>query len=208
MSDERTLSDPVTPAPDRTLASDAEREATVARLGDAAGEGRLILDEFSERIGQAYAARTRGELEALVSDLPAEPAGSRPVVSHTSTGAGQTDWHISLLGGLKRVGHWRMSRQITSVTLIGGMKLDLREAEFAAPEITLTKVSLIGGVRLTIPSGVRVEVTNFSLLGGRRVDADERLSPNAPTLHVRAFGIIGGVRVQRTPRRERERARR
>jgi hypothetical protein len=56
-----------------------------------------------------------------------------------------------------------------------------------------------------VPPGVRVEVTNFSLIGGRRTDADERLSPNAPTLHLRAFSLIGGVRVQRTPRRERER---
>jgi predicted membrane protein len=85
------------------------------------------------------------------------------------------------------------------------MRLDLREAEFAAPEITLTKVSLVGGARLIVPPGVRVEVTNFSLIGGRHIDADERLSSNAPTLHVRAFGVIGGVRVRRTPRRERER---
>jgi hypothetical protein len=200
MSDERT------PEADRTLASDAEREAAVARLGDAVGEGRLVLDEFSERVGQAYAARTRGELQVLVADLP-ETSSPTQMAPAPPARNGQTDWHISLLGGLKRKGHWRMSRQITSVSLIGGMRLDLREAEFTAPEITLTKVSIIGGVRLTIPPGVRVEVTNISLLGGRRVDTDERLSPNAPTLHVRAFGIIGGVRVQHTTRRERARER-
>lgn len=204
MSDELKPADPATPSADPTLASDAEREATVARLGDAVGEGRLVLDEFSERVGQAYSARTRGELQGLVHDLP-ESAGSTQAVSYAPARAGHTDWHISLLGGLKRRGHWRMNQQITSVSLIGGMRLDLREAEFAAPEITLTKISLIGGVRLTIPPGVRVEVTKLSLLGGRRSDTDERLSPNAPTLHVRAFGIIGGVRVQHTPRRERKR---
>jgi len=204
MSDELKPADPAAPASDTTLASDAEREATVVRLGDAAGEGRLVLDEFSERVGRAYTARTRGELQALVHDLP-EPAGSTQVSARAPVRAGHTDWHISLLGGLKRAGHWRMSREITSVSVIGGMKLDLREAEFAAPEITLTKVLLVGGARLIVPPGVRVEVTNFSLIGGRHIDADERLSSNAPTLHVRAFGVIGGVRVRRTPRRERER---
>jgi len=204
MSDELKPADPAAPASDTTLASDAEREATVVRLGDAAGEGRLVLDEFSERVGRAYTARTRGELQSLVHDLP-EPAGWTQSSANAPARAGRTDWHISLLGGLKRAGHWRMSREITSVSVIGGMKLDLREAEFAAPEITLTKVSLVGGVRLTVPPGVRIEVTNVSLIGGRRIDADERLSPNAPTLHLRAFSLIGGVRVQRTPRRERER---
>ena len=198
MSDELK---PADPASDMTLASDTEREAIVARLGDAAGEGRLVLDEFSERVGQAYTARTRGELQALIHDLPA-PAGSTPITPERTS---HTDWHISLLGGLKRAGHWRMSREITSVSVIGGMRLDLREAQFAAPEITLTKISLVGGVRLIVPPGVRIEVTNVSLIGGRRIDADERLSSNAPTLHVRAFGLIGGVRVRRTPRRARER---
>jgi hypothetical protein len=202
MSDELQPANPAAPTPDATLASDAEREAIVARLGDAAGEGRLVLDEFSERVGLAYAARTRGELQALVQDLPVQSGST----SMASARPGHTDWHIALIGGFKRIGHWRVRQQVVSVSLIGGMKLDLREAEFAAPEITLTKVSLVGGVRLTVPPGVRVEVTNFSLIGGRRTDADERLSPNAPTLHLRAFGIIGGVRIQRTPRRERNHA--
>ena len=52
-------------------ASDAERDATVERLRDAAGEGRLTLEEFSDRMEQATAARTRTELDRLVTDLPA-----------------------------------------------------------------------------------------------------------------------------------------
>ena len=42
-------------------ASDAEREAVVGRLNTAVGEGRLTLDEFSTRLGNAYEATTRGE---------------------------------------------------------------------------------------------------------------------------------------------------
>ena len=33
-------------------------------------EGRLTLDEFSERVGLALEARTRGELDAVMADLP------------------------------------------------------------------------------------------------------------------------------------------
>jgi uncharacterized protein DUF1707 len=39
-------------------ASDAERERTVAQLRDAAAEGRLTLDEFSQRVEDAYAAKS------------------------------------------------------------------------------------------------------------------------------------------------------
>ena len=209
MSDQLKPPDPVAPATDPTLASDAEREASVARLGDACGEGRLTLEEFSDRIGLAYAARTRGELEQLVRDLP-QSTGSTPAAPNyrPARAPGHTQWHISPIGGFRRTGPWRMDEQIVSISLVGGMRLDLREAEFAAPEITLTKISLVGGTRLAIPPGVRVEVTSFSLIGGRRLDVDERLPPNAPTLRLRAFSLVGGVRVQRTLRRDWRRDRR
>ena len=57
-------------AGDAVRASDAERDATVERLSQATGDGRLTLDEFSQRMERATTARTRGELDRLVTDLP------------------------------------------------------------------------------------------------------------------------------------------
>ncbi|HEY0449157.1 DUF1707 domain-containing protein [Actinophytocola sp.] len=51
--------------------SNAERDEAVSTLGLHLSSGRLELDEFDERCGRATAARTRGDLEALFSDLPA-----------------------------------------------------------------------------------------------------------------------------------------
>ncbi|BCK54174.1 hypothetical protein NWFMUON74_19460 [Nocardia wallacei] len=53
-------------------ASDADREKYVARLRLAMDEGRLNLPEFDERVQRVYTARTYGELEPLLSDLPAQ----------------------------------------------------------------------------------------------------------------------------------------
>jgi hypothetical protein len=55
-------------------ASDFEREQVAERLRQATAEGRLRTDELEERLGAAFSARTHGELEPLVSDLPAPPA--------------------------------------------------------------------------------------------------------------------------------------
>jgi uncharacterized protein DUF1707 len=51
-------------------ASDEERERTTERLREACAEGRLEADELEERLHHALTARTRGELDALVRDLP------------------------------------------------------------------------------------------------------------------------------------------
>jgi hypothetical protein len=53
-------------------ASDRDREGAVQVLRDAHAEGRLDLDEFTERTGAAYSAKTWGELAGLTADLPAE----------------------------------------------------------------------------------------------------------------------------------------
>jgi hypothetical protein len=60
-------------------ASDAEREAVAERLRHAAAEGRLDPEELDERLGRAYAARTRDELTALTADLPAAAPPAPPL---------------------------------------------------------------------------------------------------------------------------------
>jgi Domain of unknown function (DUF1707)/Domain of unknown function (DUF4190) len=52
-------------------AATADRERTVDVLKAAFAEGRLTQDEFEQRTGQAFSARTYAELAALTADLPA-----------------------------------------------------------------------------------------------------------------------------------------
>jgi hypothetical protein len=51
-------------------ASDAEREHVAGLLRRAAAEGRLAPEELEARLGVALSARTYGELDAVVADLP------------------------------------------------------------------------------------------------------------------------------------------
>jgi hypothetical protein len=52
-------------------ASDGDRDRVADRLRNAAAEGRLLTEELEERLGVAFSARTYGELDAVVADLPA-----------------------------------------------------------------------------------------------------------------------------------------
>lgn len=58
-------------------ASDAERSATVDLLRRHHAEGRLDTGELEERIERCYAAKTRGELDALTADLPGSRSRQR-----------------------------------------------------------------------------------------------------------------------------------
>ena len=52
-------------------ASDLDREHVAERLRDATADGRLLASELEDRLTTAFSARTYGELDALVADLPA-----------------------------------------------------------------------------------------------------------------------------------------
>jgi hypothetical protein len=77
-------------------ASDADREAVVDRLRVAAGEGRLEPEELEQRVDDALRARTYGDLEELLADLPGDGgvllrrAGRRtsPAARFAAAGAG------------------------------------------------------------------------------------------------------------------------
>ncbi len=69
----------------------------MTRLGAAAGEGRLTLVEFEDRVAQAFASKTRGELDVLVADLPAVPGGHGALVPH---GKGSVLSILAVVGGL------------------------------------------------------------------------------------------------------------
>jgi hypothetical protein len=51
-------------------ASDDDRQRVIAVLQEHTEAGRLSLDEFSERVGEAYAARTLADLAAVTRELP------------------------------------------------------------------------------------------------------------------------------------------
>jgi hypothetical protein len=51
-------------------AADADRERIAERLRKSHAEGRLDMDEFQLRLERCYLAKTFGELDALVRDLP------------------------------------------------------------------------------------------------------------------------------------------
>ncbi|MGV9595938.1 hypothetical protein ACWDR1_04625 [Streptosporangium sandarakinum] len=106
-------------------------------------------------------------------------------------------WKISLLGGVKQRGPQRLPEHLVVVTAVGGADLDLTGAAFSGGRFTLTKVSFAGGVKLTVPVGVRVEVEGFHLFGGHRVEQGAG-APDGPVVTVRAYGVFGGVRVGRS----------
>ena len=183
--------------PDEQLrVSDAERNAVAGRLNAAVGEGRLNLDEFSQRIAAAYGARVQGELEVLIRDLPAKPGDRAPSGSGVVVAGPDI---TATIGAIKKSGRWVIGSYTTVAVAFGPIKLDLREAELAAPEVTVSAHTTAGSIKVWVPSGVRVYVDGTTRIGTRTVEESNVAdSPDAPLLRLRLDTGVGTVKVYRT----------
>lgn len=75
---------------------DAEREAAAAELREHFASGRLTQEELNERLDRAFAAKTRGDLHGLFTDLPFSGQGWARA---GQAGAGSQGWSSGAAGG-------------------------------------------------------------------------------------------------------------
>jgi hypothetical protein len=200
------MSEPPVPADPRQLrAADADRDRTADVLRRAAAEGRISFDELDERISRAYAAKTFADLEALTSDLPGSgvrapaPATPRYQPPEVPAGTPTPSVSVAILSGAQRAGPWLVPPSYTAVAVMGGVELDLRHARFTAAEVTIRAFCLMGGVSITVPEDMDVDVSGIGFMGGFDHRASGPGAPGAPRLRVIGFAMMGGVEVKRRP---------
>jgi hypothetical protein len=178
----------------------AQREAAEARLRTAAADGLLTLEEYGDRVGMVLAARSGEELRAATADLPVvAPQG--PAGGPSRQRPAQR-WHVAVLGGHEQRGRWRPAPRTNAVAVMGGVEMDLREAEVDQGELELNAVAVMGGIEIVVPDGVEVEMTGFAFMGGRDNSTRRPASDAAPLLRVRAYALMGGVEVRNPNKKE------
>jgi hypothetical protein len=196
---------PVPTDPSRLRAADADRDRAAEMLRRAAAEGRITFDELDERIGQAYAAKTFADLEALTGDLPGPgvrapvPATPRHQPPEVPAGTPASPFSLAIMSGARRAGPWIVPPAYTAVAVMGGVELDLRHARFAVAEVTIRAFCLMGGVSITVPEDMTVDVSGIGFMGGFDHRASGPGAPGASHLRVVGFAMMGGVDVKRRP---------
>lgn len=191
--------------PRELRASDRDRDAVAAVLREAAGEGRLSLDELDERLSAVYAAKTYADLEPITRDLPDTTAApSLAPTTGAAYGFGGTPTSsvgIGILGGFSRRGPWGVPGKFTSVAFWGGGELDLREARFTEREVTIRAFAIMGGVHVIVPEDAEVHVSGIGIMGGFDDTASGSGAPGAPKIVIKGFAFWGGVAAERKPTR-------
>lgn len=190
-------------------ASDADRDRIADVLRQAAADGRLDLAELDERIDALYSAKTYGDLEPVVHDLPATVV-LRPVAAplvprpDTAPAAGARVGGTAgarsvkaVFGGFARKGEWVVPRHYRIKAVFGGGDLDLRQATLESAEVDIEIKAVFGGVNIVVPDDIRVIVDGDGIFGAFNDDTRTQPGPGAPVVRIGGRAVFGGVNVQR-----------
>jgi hypothetical protein len=196
---------PAVPGGGNLRASDQDRERVAEVLREAAGEGRLSLEELDERLDAVYAAKTYAELEPITHDLPRPGAASVPAPAAAPAapdtqrfgGIAGSSAAIALLGEFSRKGDWVVPKEFSAVAILGGGEIDMREARFEEQTVTIHAVTVMGGIEITVPEDANVQVTGIGIMGGFDHGASGSGEPGGPTIIVNGVAVMGGVEVKR-----------
>lgn len=224
--------------PDQNLpalrASDAERHETARILQQAFSEGRLTMTEFDDRTAQAYQATFQQDLAKLTTDLSVarqqfsrepdvrgadwhDPGAHRGPAHHGPghhsparrvTGQPGTGTSIAVMSGSDRSGVWTIAETHTAVAVMGGVNIDLREADLQSQETTIRAFAFWGGIEIIVPDDVVLIMDGVGFMGGFAEDRStwkqdprpvRQAQPGAPVVRVTGLAVMGGVGVRRSP---------
>jgi len=177
------------PPEDQLRASDADRDRAVGLLAGAASEGRLTLEEYSERSETALGARTLGELAVLTADIPAAQARAslEPAAEQMT----------AVLGNESRKGPWVVPAHLDVRSVLGDCHLEMQHAVIRQPVTTIDATVRLGSVTIFVPDGIEVRMSGRAVLGAKSSDLHRAPRPGAPVIEVRCDVLLGSVSVRR-----------
>jgi Domain of unknown function (DUF1707) len=175
-------------APDKRnlRVSHEDRDQVAEQLRVAAGDGRLTADELDERLETALTARTYGELEVLLVDLPAAPGARLAPAAAAKDLVALKITH----GTIKRDGPWIVPRRLTVEARHGNVLIDFSAAVISEPTLDLAISLGHGNIVLTVPPGVVVDTDGIAIGHGNITQRVHRESGIPVKLLVTASGSV------------------
>lgn len=170
-------------------ASDADRQQVVELLTEAATDGRLTVEEYTERSDAAYAAKTVGELTGLTTDL----IGQRPNLPARTT---EPEEMVAIFGNESRKGHWVVPEHLRARSVFGDCHIEMQDAVLQHRVTTIEATAKFGSVTIFVPDGVDVRMTGRAVFGAKTSRLRGEPRPGAPVLVIRCDVFCGQVTVR------------
>ncbi|KOS55155.1 DUF1707 SHOCT-like domain-containing protein [Rhodococcus rhodochrous] len=194
--------------------SDAEREHVGTLLQRAVGQGMLSLGEFTERMDTALAAKTRGELNAVLIDLPGMqvrpeylphptqpgpvPAPPMPAPAYPAPSPHmQVPTIRGRMSNLSRKGRWEVPPVLRLDTVLSSVTLDFTEAVMRTQVVRIQVDDYLSSITLVVPAEATADINGLDTVAAS-AESKVRNGPPFGPLHLIVDGTVrlGSVNVK------------
>lgn len=182
---------------DNLRVSNAERAHVSGLLERAVADGMITLDEFADRTDAALAARTRGELRAVLVDLPGMDLDLHAPQGPLARGSVQPEALGGWMTSIVRRGPWTVAPVINLNTRMCSTTLDFTSAVLPGPVIEVNIDDYLSSTELIVPAGATADLNGVDAIAGSAA-VKVRNIPQPDQLHVIVRGKVrlGSVSVR------------
>jgi hypothetical protein len=151
------------------------RERVIEALSEHFARDNISIDDLETRMAGVYAATTPQAVDALLDGLPALATGAPVPATLEPNGPAPKlrERLVAIMSGIVRRGLWRIPRRLRVVAIMGGVQLDLREAELPPGITEIRAFIFMGGLDVRVAPGVRLETDGVAIMGGFEDRIDE-----------------------------------
>ena len=162
----------------------------------AMSQGYLDVDEFTERSGQAAAARVRADIAPIIADLPAEihpPSLNQPTTATATTPVViEGNWDTTKLGE-----GYVVPPSLVVKSFAGNVNIEFDKATLTSPTVDIEVDLKGGGAKFYFPVGAAVEIHGG--LEGSSGFKDTRdngpVDPAVPTFRISGRMTLSSLRL-------------
>lgn len=179
------------------------RQETIDQLIMNYSHGELSLEAFERRLDEATKAEHHKELIKLTADLDlqvdskyAEQKNTMYQCKYEPGDAKESECLVNVFSGSERVYSNDLPQQINLFDLFSGSTIDLTDACFRQPRLTIRTFSLFSGPTVYVPENIRVISNVFCIFGSVSNKASSSFQTESPTIYIEGIAIFSGFDIK------------
>jgi hypothetical protein len=179
------------------------REKTIDVLCQSFARDEMEVEEFEKRVELVHRAETAEQLRLLLADLPtaAVPVEVTAAIARRTLPADRIPAHSMVVGIMsegRRSGAWIPARKNWAVGVMGGCKLDFRDAQLGPGVTEVWVLAIMGGVEIIVSPDLQVDCSGIGIMGGfdHQQTVTSTTDPEAPVIRLNGVCIMGAVEVK------------
>lgn len=187
------------------------RQKAIDTLTSAFAGNIISMEEYERRASLASAAELPAAIDEVLADLPALKPETGPERQDRTSGASRIQVERPplaepgsplttgcVMGDRNLTGNWLTGNKVSSFTVMGSTKLDLRDSELPPGPVNIEVFTLMGETKIIVPPGLPVHMNAFAFMAESTAhrSVNQRIQGADTWVEISGLVVMGSITVK------------